>query len=101
MLKNDYLVVKIGVDTAENEPFKSPEASEPNISPSAQRKPSVACGGPHDRLRALARSSTAARSTAGGHFVRTARGDVGLAMQYTYPLSDGPCSAVSPPIIAT
>ena len=23
MLKNDYLVVKIGVDTAENEPFKS------------------------------------------------------------------------------
>ena len=23
MLQNDYLVVKIGVDTAENEPFKS------------------------------------------------------------------------------
>ena len=23
MLKNDYLVVKIGVDSAENEPFKS------------------------------------------------------------------------------
>ena len=29
MLKNDYLVVKIGVDTAENEPFKSGDAVTP------------------------------------------------------------------------
>ena len=42
MLKNDYLVVKIGVDTAENEPFKS--AGTKGCSRSCFSARGTACG---------------------------------------------------------